>query len=134
MFTTVVYMVVNLKTRTLSVGNAGHLPVLLQRTGGKVEEVCQASGTPLGMLPNTRYTQQDIELSPGDRVVLISDGVIETKSEAGDLFGDKRLAQFLEKEKGEPAVTVMQLEKLLLEFAGAMPQFDDQTILTFQAQ
>ena len=134
MFTTVVYMVLNLNRRRASIANAGHLPVLLQRRGGPVEEVAHASGTPLGMLPQTQYQQVELDLHPGDRLVVLSDGVIETKSEQEELFGQERLVRFLEQEAGEPAVLLMQLEKTLTAFSGKAPQFDDKTAVALQAR
>jgi len=134
MFTTVVYLVLHLNKRVMSVANAGHLAVLLQRGGGRVEETAPASGTPLGMLPQTQYQQMEIKLDPGDRVVLISDGVIETKSETEALFGQERLVKFLEKESGEPSVLLLQLEKTLSKFSGHAPQYDDKTTVAFQAR
>ncbi len=132
MFTTVIYVVLDLKRKRMLIANAGHLPMLLQHNGGKVEEIAPATGTPLGMLPHTHYQQVEKELKPGDRVVLLSDGVIETKSMDGELFGQERLVKFLEKEKGEPAVLLQQLEKNLHEFSTDAPQFDDKTTVSFQ--
>lgn len=134
MFTTVIYMVLNMKTKTIQVANAGHLAMLLQHNCGKVEEVAQATGTPLGMLPHATYQQEEIKLQPGDRVVLLSDGVIETKSMEGELFGQRRLVDFLEKEKGEPAVLLQQLEIALNKFSTEAPQFDDKTTVSFQVR
>ena len=132
MFTTVIYIVLDLKDKRMHIANAGHLPMLLQHHGGKVEEIAPATGTPLGMLPHTHYQQVEKELKPGDRVVLISDGVTETKSMDDELFGDERLIKFLEKEKGEPAVLLQQLEKKLHEFSTDAPQHDDKTAVAFQ--
>ncbi len=132
MFTTVIYVVLDLKNKRMLIANAGHLPMLLQRRGGKVEEIAPATGTPLGMLPHSHYQQVEKDLQPGDRVVLLSDGVTETKSMDDELFGQDRLVKFLEKEKGEPAVLLQQLEKKLHEFSTDAPQHDDKTTVAFQ--
>lgn len=64
------------RSRVLTVANAGHLPILVRRTSGEVEVVGGATGTPLGMLPET-YAEERIQLRPGDLVLLVTDGLAE---------------------------------------------------------
>ena len=62
----------------LTVANAAHVPLFLRRAdSGQVLRVGTASGPPLGMLPNVRYSSQAISFSAEDLVVLVTDGVLE---------------------------------------------------------
>lgn len=105
--------------------------MLLQKKGGKVEEIAPATGTPLGMLPHTHYQQVEKELEPGDRVVLISGQGDGNQSMNDELFGEKRLIKFLEKEKANWLCCYSNWKKLN-EFSTDAPQFDDKTTVSFQ--
>ncbi|HEY2158100.1 MAG TPA: GAF domain-containing SpoIIE family protein phosphatase, partial [Isosphaeraceae bacterium] len=63
--------------------SAGHLPLILRRADGTIEELGEdVAGFPLGILPDTRYAQLDVDLRPGDVVVVYSDGVTDSRSPA----------------------------------------------------
>ena len=69
--------------------NCGHVqPVLV--AGGKVERI-KESNVPLGLLPSVTYESGRRKLSPGDRLVLFTDGVTEAENGQGEFFGDERL-------------------------------------------
>jgi phosphoserine phosphatase RsbU/P len=70
--------------------NAGHPPVLLVRGGGEVE-ILPANGTPLGMIEEARYSVAETVLKPGNKLVIYSDGVLDSESEAREPFGFGRL-------------------------------------------
>ena len=70
--------------------NAGHpLPRLVR--GGRVEPVGLGADLPLGVDPETIYRVQPLQLNPGDRLVLLSDGVLEAAPEGGPAYGAGRL-------------------------------------------
>lgn len=134
MFTTALYVVLDLKLRKMHIGNAGHPPILLQRGGGRVQEVGGAMGPPLGVLPEARYGQETLDLEPGDGCVLLSDGILEAKNEEGELFGLRRLLKFLEQGPTDPRQILKLMEQRLHTFSGAAPQNDDQTTIAFQVR
>jgi serine phosphatase RsbU (regulator of sigma subunit) len=75
----------------LSFSNAGHnYPMLFRRDGRRVDLEC--GGTVVGVLPDARFEEDAIDLEPGDRVVLYTDGISEAASPTGELFGEERLA------------------------------------------
>ncbi len=75
---------------TGAVVNAGHpLPRLVR--GGRVEPVGLDADLPLGVDPETIYRVQPLRLEPGDRLVLLSDGVLEAAPEGGAAYGAGRL-------------------------------------------
>jgi serine phosphatase RsbU (regulator of sigma subunit) len=69
--------------------NCGHVPPVRVSAG----QVCRPSdgNLPLGLIPTAEYCTYRFKLNPGDRMVLVSDGVNEAQNNAGDFFGDERL-------------------------------------------
>ena len=74
-------------TGALTLANAGHLPPY--RNG---EEMELDSGLPLGITADATYNEVTFDLSPGDSLTFISDGVVEARNASGELFGFDRTA------------------------------------------
>jgi PAS domain S-box-containing protein len=89
---TCVYGVFDPATATLTVANAGHLPPLLLQEG-RAERLDLDSGTLLG-LGDSRFSQRDLVLVPGDAVVLYTDGLVESRGSDLDV-GIERLRRAL---------------------------------------
>ncbi len=70
----------------LILANAGHLPPYLNS-----QEVALPGSLPLGVLPGNRYEEVRLYLHPGDRILLLSDGVVEARKPSGELFGFDRV-------------------------------------------
>jgi serine phosphatase RsbU (regulator of sigma subunit) len=101
------------------IANAGHLPPYLNS-----QEIAVPSGLPLGILPDsTSYEEAHFYLHPGDRVLLLSDGVVEARKPSGELFGFDRLGHLSN-----------QSAFYLAEAAKAFGQQDDITVLTVRRQ
>jgi serine phosphatase RsbU (regulator of sigma subunit) len=80
---------------------AGHLPPLwIAETG--IGNLPQISGVSLGITPDVSYEKKEILLSPGESVLLYTDGVIEAENEDKELFGSDRLVDFIKDAKGPP--------------------------------
>ena len=60
-------------------------------SGGRTVDEVGKRGAALGLLPAERYATTELSLSPGDRLVLYSDGLVEAKSPDGTLFALERL-------------------------------------------
>ena len=99
---------------TLTVANAGHLAPY---SSGR--ELSIENGLPLGLASDVEYKETRLQLSPGDTLTLLSDGVVEAQSESGELFGFERTAAISHK----PAEKVAQA-------ARAFGQQDDITVVT----
>ena len=100
----------------LIVANAGHLPPYLNS-----QEVQVPGGLPLGVLPEVSYDEVHLYLHPGDRVLLMSDGVVEARLPSGELFGFDRVHNL----SGQSAFYIADAAK-------AFGQEDDITILTIR--
>ena len=70
----------------LVIANAGHLPPYLNS-----QEVLLPGGLPLGVLADIAYEEVRLYLHPGDRMLLMSDGVVEARQPSGELFGFERV-------------------------------------------
>lgn len=87
----------------LRYANAGHPPPLLWRKAN--EELLRLSegGTILGPFPDSSYEQREMKFVPGDRLLLYTDGVVETRDKQGNFYGEDRIETFLKGHSGLPA-------------------------------
>jgi len=109
--------------------NAGHLPPLLVR-GGRVEEAFEATSVPVGLFADTRYTPTSATLSPGDTLVLFTDGVNEAVNPRGERYEMERLEQVVAKHSTAGIEELkMAVLKDLERFTQGAPQADDVTLL-----
>jgi sigma-B regulation protein RsbU (phosphoserine phosphatase) len=130
MFVTAFYGVYDPVGRTLTYSAAGHpAPRVKNCDDGRLIELNSASGLPLGVLDDETFGEAEVELRPGDQMILYTDGVTEAFNPAGEMFGEERLDQTL-------SVCTLSaaglLEFLLAEvdrFADGRPQSDDRTVL-----
>jgi sigma-B regulation protein RsbU (phosphoserine phosphatase) len=118
--------------------NAGHQDCLLMRADGAAEWI-KSTGTPLGMMaPDiielmAPYSEQSLELHPGDLLALFSDGVTEAHDENDNEYGEERLAEFMRLIRNEPAETLVdRVFHEIDRFAGSAPQYDDITLFVIK--
>ena len=70
--------------------NAGHHPQFVLRSDGRLEKM-SSTGMPVGLLAGHGYTEDAVQLAPGDLLFFYTDGCVETENESGDMFGSERL-------------------------------------------
>lgn len=129
-FVTATLGLVNLKTGTLRLTNAGHPPTYRIR-GSEVEEILLPS-SPLGGLGHN-YGKATLELQPGDLVVWLSDGLIEATNAADEPFGYESVAQTLAGTPGESAADVRNRLLVAVErHAGGQALADDRTLMVMR--
>jgi serine phosphatase RsbU (regulator of sigma subunit) len=109
--------------------SAGHGPLLVYRTAEDRMESFAAHGVPLGVMAGMKYpSAQDLDLAPGDLLVLITDGFLEWEDGAGEPFGLDRLREALREAKDQSAAEVIdRLQAAVGRFAGGTAQQDDLT-------
>jgi sigma-B regulation protein RsbU (phosphoserine phosphatase) len=78
----------------------------------------------VGLIPGASYEGASCKLTPGDRLVLISDGITEAENALDEFFGDDRLERAASTEDSFNAI-VSEVAK----FCGTMPPNDDLTVL-----
>jgi serine phosphatase RsbU (regulator of sigma subunit) len=135
MFATSWIGIVDKRTMTLQYTNAGHNYPMLQRKGQPCEEIKVNHGLFLGGIEFTRYKQGEIQLEPGDRLLLFTDGVVEAHDKGKNLYGNERLQKVFDGARDCPGEEVLdRVFEDVNVFATGVPQFDDITmvILTIQ--
>ena len=98
------------------IANAGHLPPYLN-----TQEVRLPGGLPLGVVPDVKYDEVRLYLHPGDRLLMMSDGVVEARQGSGELFGFDRVHNLSN-----------QSAFYIADAAKAFGQEDDITVLTIR--
>jgi sigma-B regulation protein RsbU (phosphoserine phosphatase) len=84
----------DLSTGKVKMAQAGHPYPALQRASGKVE-IIGTGGSPVGLIDGAEYQDFEVIMSPGDRLMIHSDGVVECADPDGTLLDDNGLVQIL---------------------------------------
>lgn len=93
-YLTLAYADIDLVTGRAALVQAGHPYPAVQRKDGAVEFV-GSGGLPIGLIPNATYSSFEVQLRPGDRLLLYSDGITECPNAAEEEFGQDRLSVML---------------------------------------
>jgi len=101
--------------------NCGHIPPLVV-SNGQVQRPAHGN-LPVGLLPDAKYESDHCQLKPGDRLVLVTDGVTEAENARGDFFEDSRL------ELAAKTGNLDQIFTAISDFCGGTPLNDDCTIV-----
>jgi sigma-B regulation protein RsbU (phosphoserine phosphatase) len=129
MFVTAVYAVLYPETGKLIYANAGHNPPLWLAQDGKVERLTR-TGVALGVIEGEKIEERSIRLDEGDCLLLYTDGLNESFSPEGDIFGEERIIASLKGGETKSAERKLQvIEKELDKFVGNEEQSDDLTML-----
>jgi phosphoserine phosphatase RsbU/P len=111
-FVTFFYAILNAEDRTLRYENAGHCPAILLRANGETE-LLSGDGAVLGVLPDWQYRDFDVQLAPGDRLLLFTDGVTEAANAEFEEFGNARIIQSLR--VADETATALATQRKILE-------------------
>jgi serine phosphatase RsbU (regulator of sigma subunit)/anti-sigma regulatory factor (Ser/Thr protein kinase) len=130
MFVTCLYAVLDPSTGLMRFANAGH-DVPYVRTAHGVLEM-RARGMPLGLMPGMAYEEKEMQLEPGDSVLLHSDGIVESHDPARQMFGFPRLKEIVGgAESGQRLIDGVLSE--VATFTGPdAEQEDDITMVTLE--
>jgi sigma-B regulation protein RsbU (phosphoserine phosphatase) len=110
--------------------SAGHNPAYLFRSAtGKIEALAPDAGV-LGMFDSSSFGSREFHLDKGDILVVYSDGLTDAETPQGEMFGEKRLLEIIQREgpSGSPAVERNFL-KAIPDFTQGTPQTDDITFV-----
>jgi serine phosphatase RsbU (regulator of sigma subunit)/anti-sigma regulatory factor (Ser/Thr protein kinase) len=131
MFITVQLALVDAANDRLTVASAGHCPLLLISTDGKLETL-SPEGMPLGILPEAVFEEATVRLSDCACALLYTDGLTDARNAHGEFYGQERLLTWL-KENSPQRQTAVQLSYAFLRdlkaFEAQVSSYDDQTFL-----
>ena len=131
-FVTFLYGVLDNETRTFDYCNAGHVyPILVSQ--GAVRSI-EAGGAALGVFPQWEYENAAVALKPGDRLLLVTDGITEASNANEQEFGEEKLAEAALR-NGKRAAA--EMSGLLLEEVSSYCEsrfHDDATLLVIAAK
>ena len=126
------------------VSYAGHPPVLYRRAGDKAWSYARPPGRkgqsdgfplniPLAVDLDARYGQLTISMSPGDRIFVYTDGIIDTPSPVGESFGLMRLKDVLDANAAAPLSELKSVVlKTLNQYAQKELTHDDVTLIALE--
>ncbi len=130
-FATVFFGVIDLEERTLSFGSAGHpAPFVMRGTSSSVERLVATDPEPAaGLLGDFCYTSRRCEFHPGDLFLGYTDGVLEAADAKGNMFGEDRMRELLERCSGRSGAEIS--DELLLQVQNHSGQtvFEDDVCL-----
>jgi len=120
MLTTAFYLVANWRTGVMRFANAGHpKPLLVRRSTSRVEPLVNASGKSqpaLGLFENPPYQTTEINLAPGDLMMLFTDGLYEVQGPNEELYSQERLIMDVKDRLDRPAAQLF--DELLAAIGG----------------
>jgi serine phosphatase RsbU (regulator of sigma subunit) len=129
-FVTSLVLIADMQTRRFCYANAGHpRPFHIRRKQGTTLSLNGPSGPALGVFEAAKYGSQSVEMTPGDLIILFTDGLFEVENPEAELFSQRDLHAAVEKWSGAPPA---QLFKELLgevrSFA-RREEFDDDVCI-----
>ena len=130
MFVTAWLGILELSTGRLETANAGHEYPAIKHADGSFTLLKGKHGLVLGAMDSVRYTKVGIDLEPGAKLFVYTDGLTEATSAENLLFGTERMTEALRRgENGSPEQIMETVADAVDRFVGSAPQFDDLTML-----
>jgi len=130
-FTTLFYGLLNPQSGILTYCNAGHPPPYRLAANKRQNPVAlHRTGMPLGVSPEATWSEGEIHLTPGDLLLLYTDGVVESHNPENEMFGDRRMLEIAASLRHRsPRHLQDALISEVRAFTGNEQQFDDLTLV-----
>ena len=133
MFITVWLGILELSTGKMVASNAGHEYPVIGHTGEEFEIIKDNHGFVVGGMEGVKYHDYELQLRPGDKLFVYTDGVPEATNSKNELFGTDRMLEALNADKYAPVEEMLRnVRKAVSEFAAGVEQFDDLTMLAVE--
>lgn len=130
MFVTVWLGILDLNTGMLVAANAGHEYPAVKHGNGDFELFRDRHGLVIGGMDGMRYTEYELQLEPGDKIFVYTDGLAEANNEQGKLFGSDRIIEALNRNAdGTPQQILATVHEAVDEYVQEAEQFDDLTMM-----
>lgn len=129
---TLIYGILDTRNGMFRYTCAGHPPPLYL-SPNQPAIPCEIGNVPIGLFEDSHYEEGTIQLQPGGRLFLYSDGVLEARNASKEFFGEARLQETLEATQSSPLqVSVDSIMNAALDWTGNHHAQDDLSILAFE--
>jgi sigma-B regulation protein RsbU (phosphoserine phosphatase) len=134
MFVTLFYGFLDSANRTLTYVNAGHNPPIHFRVADGTLTELTGTGMAMGVLDDAAYTQEDVQIVPGDVLILYTDGITEAENADLEMFGQNRLERIiLASDRVSANGLCQEILTAVRTFTGDHPQSDDITLMVVRS-
>jgi serine phosphatase RsbU (regulator of sigma subunit) len=130
-YITFFYALIDGGSHSLTYTNAGHNPPIVLKADDRVQRL-SVGGAVLGVFPDGLYESDTIEMHPGDRILLFTDGASEIWNSHGSELGEEGLIELFRKSRAEPNSATEDVMAGLISFCGG--NFADDVTLVVVAQ
>ncbi len=133
MFVTVWLGILEISTGKLTAANAGHeFPAICEK-GGSFELYKDKHGFVVGGMEGIHYSEYDLQIEPGDKLFVYTDGVPEATDGSGEMFGTDRMIETLSSCTDNTPKEILQgVRNAVDSFVGDAEQFDDLTMMCLE--
>lgn len=133
MFVTVWIGILEISTGRLTAANAGHEYPILMQPNGKFEMLRDKHGPMICFIKKFSYREYEMELKPGAKLFLYTDGVPESTDSEQQMFGMDRLLEALNRRTDASAAQILKNVRGAVDrFVGGAEQFDDLTMMCLE--
>jgi serine phosphatase RsbU (regulator of sigma subunit) len=131
LFVTVFFGIINLETGEMTYANAGHNSPYIISSQNDCEPIpLEKTGIPIGIDEETTWTSENIQMHPGDVLVLYTDGVPDAQNTSGEFYREASLVEVIRQNLGQTAEALQKsILESVYEFVGDAPPFDDITLM-----
>ena len=130
MFVTVWAGILELSTGKLTAANAGHEYPIIKRPDGPFEVIKDKHGFVIGGMEGIRYKEYEMQLEPGTKIFVYTDGAPEATDDNNKMFGMDRLVDALNADpQASPKQLLANVRKAVDRFVDGAEQFDDLTMM-----
>ncbi len=127
-FITMIYGILDLRSGRVRYACAGHPGPIVVRSSGDAE-IVDGGEVPVGLMPDTEFRELTLQLEPGDRLFIHSDGLFEQRSPSGEEFGRERLRMQLASDTADVTIQVDRALMAAMRWSGGERVDDDLSIV-----
>lgn len=129
MFVTYLLATLEIATGKLVYVRAGHIPPFHRNGTGGIARLGRMGGPPLGLVEDAVYQPDVVVLSPGDRLLIVTDGFTEAHNPDNVIYGEGKIESFLAELAPSATQPLKQLAAGVRAFEAGRPAFDDMAAL-----
>lgn len=138
-FISMIYGVFNFEANSFRFGRAGHNPAVLMRSTDEKPVFLQNSGIALGLVNDDRFDSslsvKEVQLNPGDTLVLYTDGYTEAMNFKNELYGEDRMMGVIAANRHRASAELLDaINADVKAFTGDIAQSDDMTMVIIRRE